>query len=507
MSAPEQPDDIELTVTPNCKPGRFVAVASYGSLTPHRDVIDLNSDLSRKRFINRALGALFPTGANGQTDQFRQSLNERLLRFAACPPGAPEVAASGAEALVADPRTEALAGMPPDALAEADVLLADPNLLKRVVTDIEAVGVVGERRLAATLYLVGSSVQLPKPLAAIVRGSSSSGKSYIVETVASLFPPEVVLRATSLTTNALYYFPPGTLRHRFIVAGERSRLEDDDRAEATRALREMIESGRLSKAVPVKEHDRMTTQVIEQEGPIAYVETTSLGQLFDEDANRCLLLATDEQEAQTRRILTATAAAATGRDRPDLERVRAIHYAVQRMLPRCAVVIPFADEVGALYPTERLDARRSFRHLLNLVSASALLHFRQRERATGGAIVATVNDYAVAERLARGPFGAAASGVSDGAREFLAALRSRFGEEGFSTTEAQTVGPGARRVRYSRLRELNAAGAVEQTEAPRGAVPARWRLTGNDPSDGSGALPSVSAVSERLSGCTNAHAT
>jgi hypothetical protein len=37
------------------------------------------------------------------------------------------------------------------------------------------------------------------------------------------------------------------LQHRFIVAGERSRLQNDETAEATRALRELLSAGRLVK--------------------------------------------------------------------------------------------------------------------------------------------------------------------------------------------------------------------------------------------------------------------
>ena len=57
--------------------------------------------------------------------------------------------------------------------------------------------------------------------------------------------------ATSLTPNALYYKEPGSLIHRFVVAGERSRIQDDVHAEATRALREMQASGELTKTVTV----------------------------------------------------------------------------------------------------------------------------------------------------------------------------------------------------------------------------------------------------------------
>jgi hypothetical protein len=257
-----------------------------------------------------------------------------------------------------------------------------------------------------------------------------------------LFPPEVVLNATSLTTNALYYFPPDTLRHRFVVAGERSRVDDDEHAEATRALREMIEGGRLSKGVPVKEGDRMVTRVIEQEGPIAYVETTTRSAIFDEDANRCLLLSTDESVEQTRRIIKATATAAAGRGCADAARVCEVHHAVQRMIPRVEVLVPFAGAVGEHYPARRLESRRDFRHLLQLVRASALLHFAQRERGPNREVVASSSDYEVAVLLASAPLGTAASGVSANTRLFLDQLRAKFGEQEFTTTDAKRL-PGA----------------------------------------------------------------
>ena len=63
-----------------------------------------------------------------------------------------------------------------------------------------------------------------------------------------MFPPETVIHATAMTAQSLYYLESGALRHKFIVAGERSRREDDDTAEATRALREMIGSRPADKA-------------------------------------------------------------------------------------------------------------------------------------------------------------------------------------------------------------------------------------------------------------------
>ena len=169
---------------------------------------------------------------------------------------------------------------------------------------------------------------------------------------------------------------------------------------------------------------------------------------------------------------------------------------------------PIRRTVAALFPTHRLDSRRDFRHLLQLVKASGLLHYQQRDRDEQGNVIATIADYAIAERLARSPLGAAATGISDGARLYLAALREKFHGDEFKTSEAQKVGPGlSRPTRYRRLVELNAVGAVEQTEAARGKVAAKWRLTDVIPEDGSGVLPQPEKVIARLSGETLRHGT
>ena len=105
-------------------------------------------------------------------------------------------------------------------------MLDDPNLMDRVVTDIGLMGVAGERKTSTTIYVVGVSRLLRQPLAALVQGLSSSGKNYVIRNTARLFPPETVLIATTLTPQALYYMPPGSLAHRFVVVGERRRAQE-----------------------------------------------------------------------------------------------------------------------------------------------------------------------------------------------------------------------------------------------------------------------------------------
>jgi hypothetical protein len=313
---------------------------------------------------------------------------------------------------------------------------------------------------------------LGNPLAAIVRGSSSSGKSYTLERVASLFPPEAIIHAQQMTPQALFHMPPDSLCHRWIVGGERSRKEDDDTAEATRALREMLSSGRLTKMMPAKNGQTIETQLIEQDGPIAYCETTTLGDIFDEDANRCLLLQTDESEAQTRRITRAIAERHT-MPKADSDRIRQVHHAMQRLLPKGAsVVIPFASKLQEQFPHDRVEVRRAFPQLLRMIEASALLHFRQRKTNADGRIIATPTDYQLAYGLLRRPFGQSMSDAPpQAALDFWRALPD---------------GPFLVKVEAKRLKKsvnsakdwmkkLSDSGLVMVCEASQGRKPATWK--------------------------------
>jgi hypothetical protein len=452
----------------------------------HLDTIDLNSATARKRFVSYVRGA-FPELA-GEALGYIES---ELLKYTSAPTALPTATAGTAEP--ADP----LKDTPTDIVTEAEALLTDDNLFKRIVADIGAVGVCGEKELVATLYLVGVSRLLAKPLAAIVRGSSSSGKSYIVERVASLLPPEAVIHATQMTPQALFHMPPGSLSHRWVVAGERSRVEDDDCAEATRALREMLSAGKLVKLMPVKAGNDIVTKSIEQDGPIAFSETTTLANIFDEDANRCLLLATDESAEQTRRVVEAACRTGAGPfDR--VNRIVQIHHTLQRLLPRGPMVaIPFAAWIGAHFNCERVEARRALPQLLSLIRASALLHFRQRQTDANGAIVAEPVDYQIARNLSMKPFGVSLGGaVSAAAAAFLKSLPA---DETFTARKvAQSLKKSKRSV-DAWISTLLEAGSLEVVEPGRGRLPTVWRVTGIDPQTGAFNLPTAEALIDECS--------
>lgn len=109
--------------------------------------------------------------------EVRAEMDRQIATLAKCPPGAVTPSAEAGQA-EEDLRVAELAKMTDDVKAEAEAMLRDPKLLERVSADIEAIGVVGEKKNRLLLYLAGTSSQLARPISVIVRGGSSSGKSF-----------------------------------------------------------------------------------------------------------------------------------------------------------------------------------------------------------------------------------------------------------------------------------------------------------------------------------------
>jgi DNA primase catalytic core len=298
--------------------------------------------------------------------------------------------------------------------------LTAPNLLGRIATDLGNIGYVGEQTNKQLAYLIGTSRRLTKPLSGIVRSESGAGKSFLMECVAELTPPEEVRFFSRLTSQSLYYMGREALQHKLLIVDER-----DGSAESEYPIRTLQSRRKLTLAVPMKnaKTGNIETAEVTILGPIAYMESTTSTEVNPENENRSFEIYLDESPKQTRRIFEAQKKAhLLSAEERAVKRQRIVerHHHAQRLLEPVTVRIPFAHLLD--FPVNWTRGRRDIDRLLSLVEAITFLHQKQRER-VGNAIEATPEDYAAAFDLAKSCLEHAWAELPRSASQLLAAIR------------------------------------------------------------------------------------
>jgi len=391
---------------------RCRVTARLGEKVVGFDTINLGSHKSRSPFVKRVAQA---------TDLNEEEIDRQLIE-------------AGTKQLQdkEDDRgkeVDPLEATPQEVIDEALGVLKSPDLFEQISSDIADIGIAGEKTLALTLYCIMTSRLLDRPLSGIIQGASSSGKSYILETVAELMPPEAVVQAHDFTDQVFYYMEEGSLQHKAVISGERLHDQRGKHGEAqdnTKAFREMVGSGCLRKAVTVTVDGKPTCHMIVQPGPIAFLETTTASKIQDEDATRLLPLVTDESPGQTKMIMEALRRKAQGRGADEKRRkaIILLHNTMQRLLKRIDVRIPFIDSLSL--PETNIATRRSYGHLISMIQTVALL--RQYQKPIGKdakgleCMEADENDYEIAYRLMTSILSRTYSPLNQKSRDLLEVL-------------------------------------------------------------------------------------
>jgi DNA primase catalytic core len=432
----------------------------------HIDTLDLYSSRSRTEFTRRVSKALDIDEAPVEEDLLKllveaEKVSEEEPKETSRPPEL-----TGAE------RGEALA------------FLRQKALLNQVAEDIDALGYVGEETNKRLLYLVAISRKLEDPLSAVILSQSGAGKSGLTEVIEELTPPEDVVFLTRLTPQSLYYTAPGFLDRKLIIIEERH-----GSMEADYSIRVLQSRKKLIAAAPIKDPmtGNMRTKVFSVEARAAFIEATTESSVNHENATRCFELAMDESSEQTARIHERQRLMKTERGLHLREKAEAIarkHWNAQRLLESLPVVIPFADRLT--FPSHWMRTRRDHARFLNLIEVSAFLHQFQRER-QNGAVVASVDDYAVAYELAGEVLADTFSDLRKPLREAYERIRELFREEGGPVSrrylrERLSVPDSTARRWLSELVELEYLEVVEMGR--RGAGKAtRYRLSERGPKE------------------------
>ena len=157
--------------------------------------------------------------------------------------------------------------------------------------------------------------------------------------------------------------------------------------------------------------------------------TTTAVEIDEELLNRCLILTVDESKEQTERIhaLQRQARTLEGlRSKKRKQTLLTLMRNVQRLLRPLDVMNPWADELT--FTAARTRTRRDHEKYLTLIDAIALLHQYQRpiehDPESGEFIRVTLDDIALANRLAPDLFGRTLDDLPPQSRRLLETIKS-----------------------------------------------------------------------------------
>ena len=285
-----------------------------------------------------------------------------------------------------------------DAWEQCKELAMKPNILEEVVPMVNKLKLVGEDSNAKLLYLVGVSRRLQKPVSPLVEGTSSAGKSFLVETVLKLFRKDTDYYFLSgLSEKALIYFNRD-VKHKMIFISEYQAINSDM---LSYFLRTLMSEGRIEYWVTVIDPDTKNPDAIlvEKSGPTGCILTTTATSIHWENQTRHALdIQIDESPEQTARIMYAIA------DETDIsiyDKDLKQWHNLQRWIDTMdnKVTIPYGAKLSQLMPNTTVRQRRDFTAVLSLIRSNAILHQYNREK-DKGSIVATEDDYNTVKDLA-----------------------------------------------------------------------------------------------------------
>jgi DNA primase catalytic core len=248
------------------------------------------------------------------------------------------------------------------------------NLLHRTNEDIGKTGVIGEENNRLLMYLVFTSRLREQPLHIISLGATGTGKTYLQEKISELVPEHDKLEITILSENAFYYFDQRELKNKLVL------IEDMDGAEnVLYPLRELQSKKRISKTIPIKDSKgNLKTITLKVEGPICLAGTTTRERLYEDNANRSLLIYIDNSQGHRELIMDYQRKLSAGKIETRREQqLKEFFRHMQMALKPIKIRNPFAEYLKI--PEYVFKPLRTNSHYLAFIETITFYHQYQRE--------------------------------------------------------------------------------------------------------------------------------
>ena len=278
---------------------------------------------------------------------------------------------------------------------QCKAFLSKPGLIQRFNDLIGKAGVIGEHNNRVFLFCIAASCRMPDTLHALIQGSSGTGKTHLLVKISSFVPDEDVKRFTRVTESSFYNYGQYDLQNKLIC------LEDLDgmKEEAQLAFRELQSREMLSSSTTgqdEKGNNRAYEKIVY--GPIASMACTTKGEVYEDNMNRCFLIAVDETKEQTHRIIQYQNRKASGKiDGAEEKKITEFIQNCIRMLKPYEVINPYADKVQL--PEEAHKIRRLNDLYQSFVKQITLMNQYRRKKDQQGRLITEKEDLQTAAEI------------------------------------------------------------------------------------------------------------
>jgi len=319
--------------------------------------------------------------------------------------------------------------------------LQSENLLQKTNELIGKSGMIGEETNRLLMYLVFTSRLREQPLHIISLGASGTGKTYLQEKVSELIPEEHKLEITALSENALYYFDRTELKHKLVLIEDLDGANDD---KVLFAIRELQSKKRISKTIPIKDaKGNLKAITLQVEGPICLAGTTTREKLYEDNANRSLLIYLDNSKQHKESIMSyqrELSAGAVNRKKED--EIKEFFKDMQSVLHPIKIRNPYATKL--IIPETVFKPLRTNTHYLNFIEV--ITFYKQHQRKTKidpqtneKYIETTLEDIEEANWLLKEVLLAKSDELTKACRDFLEVLKSHLLREKKASFYRSTV--------------------------------------------------------------------
>jgi hypothetical protein len=240
-----------------------------------------------------------------------------------------------------------------------------------------------------------------KPISCIIKGLSSSGKTYMMGRVLTLIPSESYITLQQATARSFYYMGENDLKHKMIIIGEMHGAEASEYS--LREAQDGIGEGDLIIATVEKDPDsnQMQTTIRRVSGPCGFVSSTTDVEINPENETRNFSVYVRIDERKVRETASPIVDRYTRQSKVlGKDEIVLFHNAQRCLHTGINVEIPYIKYVLDKFPSSPIRVMRDRVRFCTLLETITVLHQFQRKIDEDDKgikwVTASISDYNIA---------------------------------------------------------------------------------------------------------------